>query len=254
MLEATGGNFVEGPGVHDLAPIRLALTLVPIVYALLAIKKFDPKLNLPDPEPLKIWARSCPVKKDCRVLLQVCSYPVDGEGAQRRRRRNPPVRQRPRPSYPTSRKADQRRRSNSQTPFRRRSWRARPAGRGAGDRQCAASSDGPAMAEDLAKNEVEKPGGEQRLGVRSKRRIQTGAFSRACMPARRRWHRVKEGRRRLPVRPVPRLDQGPQSRQHRGAAGTQRDLESTSRRQHPPAMNPPQEQIRCMPRARAGIA
>jgi hypothetical protein len=31
--------------------------------------------------------------------------------------------------------------------------------------------------------------------------------------------------RNVSIRPVPRLDQGPQSRQHRGAAGAERDLE-----------------------------
>jgi hypothetical protein len=52
---------------------------------------------------------------------------------------------------------------------------------------------------------------------------------RPCMPARRRGHRIEEGRRHLPVQPVPRLDQGPQSRQHRGAAGAERDLEQMIR-------------------------
>jgi hypothetical protein len=45
------------------------------------------------------------------------------------------------------------------------------------------------------------------------------------LPAWRRGHRVKEGRRHVSIRPVPRLDQGPQSRKHRGAAGAQRELE-----------------------------
>jgi hypothetical protein len=67
LLEAIGGNFVEGPGVHDLAPIRLALTLVPIDYVLLAIKKFDPKVNLPDPEPLKTW-------RDPSLLKRIAEY------------------------------------------------------------------------------------------------------------------------------------------------------------------------------------
>jgi hypothetical protein len=47
---------------------------------------------------------------------------------------------------------------------------------------------------------------------------------------------VEEGRWRLPVRPELRLDQGPQSRQHRRIAGAQRDLESTSLRQRPSAI------------------
>jgi hypothetical protein len=43
----------------------------------------------------------------------------------------------------------------------------------------------------------------------------------------------------LSIRSVPRLDQGPQSRQRRCAAGAERDLESTSRRQHPLGFGPP---------------
>jgi hypothetical protein len=52
-------------------------------------------------------------------------------------------------------------------------------------------------------------------------------------PTRRRGHRLKEGT--VPIGPararsgsVPGLDQGPQSRQHRGAAGTQREVEQVS--------------------------
>jgi ATP-dependent DNA ligase len=45
------------------------------------------------------------------------------------------------------------------------------------------------------------------------------------LPARRRRHRVEEGRQHLSIRPVPRLDQGPQSRQHRRAARAARELE-----------------------------
>jgi hypothetical protein len=48
------------------------------------------------------------------------------------------------------------------------------------------------------------------------------------LPARCRGHRVEEGRQHLSIRPVPRLDQGPQSRRHRRAAGEERDLESMS--------------------------
>jgi hypothetical protein len=47
---------------------------------------------------------------------------------------------------------------------------------------------------------------------------------RLCVSARCWGHRVEEGRQRLPVRSVPRLDQGPQSGQHRRAAGAQRSL------------------------------
>jgi hypothetical protein len=40
-----------------------------------------------------------------------------------------------------------------------------------------------------------------------------------------RGHRFQAGRRCLPVWPVPRLDQGPQSRQHRRAAGAEQEVE-----------------------------
>jgi hypothetical protein len=53
---------------------------------------------------------------------------------------------------------------------------------------------------------------------------------RARLPAWGRGHRVEEGRWRLSIWPVPRLDQGPQSRQPRRAAGAQRDVESASPR------------------------
>jgi hypothetical protein len=47
----------------------------------------------------------------------------------------------------------------------------------------------------------------------------------SCLPAWRRGHCVQEGRRHQSIRSVPGLNQGPQSRQHRGAAGAQREVE-----------------------------
>ena len=47
----------------------------------------------------------------------------------------------------------------------------------------------------------------------------------ARLPAWRRGHRVEEDRQHLSIRPVPRLDQGPQSRQPRGVTGEERALE-----------------------------
>jgi hypothetical protein len=38
-------------------------------------------------------------------------------------------------------------------------------------------------------------------------------------------HRLEEGRQHLSARPMPGVDQGPQSRQHRRAAGAERELE-----------------------------
>jgi bifunctional non-homologous end joining protein LigD len=54
-------------------------------------------------------------------------------------------------------------------------------------------------------------------------------FAHAC----RLWgggHRIEEGRWRLSGRSLSGLDQGPQSRQHRGAAGAERDVESMNLR------------------------
>jgi ATP dependent DNA ligase domain len=48
---------------------------------------------------------------------------------------------------------------------------------------------------------------------------------RSCLPAWRRGHRLQAGRRHLSVWSLPGLDQGPESRQHCGAAGTQREVE-----------------------------
>jgi hypothetical protein len=47
----------------------------------------------------------------------------------------------------------------------------------------------------------------------------------ARLSAWRRGYRFQESGRHLQVRPVPRLDQGPQSRQHRRAAGAEREVE-----------------------------
>jgi hypothetical protein len=59
---------------------------------------------------------------------------------------------------------------------------------------------------------------------------------RACLPTRCRGYRFKEGRWPVSIWPVSRLDQSPQSRQHRGGAGAQRKLESASLRQCAPTM------------------
>jgi hypothetical protein len=49
-------------------------------------------------------------------------------------------------------------------------------------------------------------------------------------------NRFEEGRWHVSIWPVSRLDQSPQSRQHRAAAGAQRELESASLRQCAPTM------------------
>jgi hypothetical protein len=64
-----------------------------------------------------------------------------------------------------------------------------------------------------------------------------------CLPAWRRGHRVEEDRWRISVRPAPRPDQGPQSRQHRRAAGAERDLGSTNLKQRAPTMTRRKDEI-----------
>jgi hypothetical protein len=58
------------------------------------------------------------------------------------------------------------------------------------------------------------------------RDIEAGPYRvRARLPVGHRGHRFKVGGRHLSMRPVPRLDQDPQSSQHRRAAGAERDVE-----------------------------
>jgi bifunctional non-homologous end joining protein LigD len=56
-------------------------------------------------------------------------------------------------------------------------------------------------------------------GILFNEHIAGDARLRARLPAWRRGHRVEEGRQHLSIRPMPSLDQGPRSRQHRRAAG-----------------------------------
>jgi hypothetical protein len=56
---------------------------------------------------------------------------------------------------------------------------------------------------------------------------------------------LRNTEQQVSIRPVRRLDQGPQSRQHRRAAGAERDLESTSPRQCAQAMTRRKGEIAC---------
>jgi hypothetical protein len=57
LLAVTNGNFVAGPAIDDVAPIRAAMELVPLDRIILtAIQgKVDPRLSLPSPGPLLTW-------------------------------------------------------------------------------------------------------------------------------------------------------------------------------------------------------
>jgi hypothetical protein len=55
LIAATGGNIVRGPGIEDVAPIKLALEIVPLERILFAIRcKTDRKLY-PKNEPVASW-------------------------------------------------------------------------------------------------------------------------------------------------------------------------------------------------------
>jgi hypothetical protein len=76
---------------------------------------------------------------------------------------------------------------------------------------------------------------ETEAGILLKRTPRT-ALPSSCLPARCRGYRFEEGRWHVSIWPVSCLDQSPQSRQHRGAVGAQRELESASLRQCAPTM------------------
>jgi hypothetical protein len=59
---------------------------------------------------------------------------------------------------------------------------------------------------------------------RTRRRSWPDCF-RSSLPAWRRGHRLQARGRHVSIRTLPGVDQGPKSREHRGAAGAQRELE-----------------------------
>jgi hypothetical protein len=75
LLEACHGNFVPGPSIDDVSPIRAAMELVPLDRIILtAIRgKVDPRLSLPSPAPLATWRNPDLLKKIaelyCRFIL-----------------------------------------------------------------------------------------------------------------------------------------------------------------------------------------
>src|SRR5260370_23418155 len=55
LLASTGGNFTPGPGLDDLAPIKMALELVPLGYILSAIRHKTDRKCYPKNEPATSW-------------------------------------------------------------------------------------------------------------------------------------------------------------------------------------------------------
>src|SRR5258706_2305655 len=55
LIAATGGNFTPGPGLDDLAPIKMALELVPLDYILSAIRHKTDRKCYPKNEPATSW-------------------------------------------------------------------------------------------------------------------------------------------------------------------------------------------------------
>jgi hypothetical protein len=55
LIAATGGNFVPGPGIQDVSPIKAALELVPLVCVLGAVRNKTHKLLCPVNLPATSW-------------------------------------------------------------------------------------------------------------------------------------------------------------------------------------------------------
>jgi hypothetical protein len=55
LIAATGGNVIRGPGIEDVAPIKLALQVVPIERLLSAIRYQTDRKLYPKNEPARSW-------------------------------------------------------------------------------------------------------------------------------------------------------------------------------------------------------
>jgi len=55
LIAATGGNVIRGPGIEDVAPIKLALELVPIDRILSSIRNKTDRKMYPGNEPATSW-------------------------------------------------------------------------------------------------------------------------------------------------------------------------------------------------------
>jgi hypothetical protein len=55
LIAATGGNVIRGPGIDDVAPIKLALELVPLDRVVSAIRSKTDKKMFPGNEPATSW-------------------------------------------------------------------------------------------------------------------------------------------------------------------------------------------------------
>jgi len=55
LIAATGGNVIRGPGIEDVAPIKLALELVPIDRILSSIRNKTDRKMYPKNEPASSW-------------------------------------------------------------------------------------------------------------------------------------------------------------------------------------------------------
>src|SRR5258708_33611625 len=73
LIAATGGNFTSGPGLDDLAPIKMALELVPLGYILSAIRHKTDRKCYPKNEPATSWGEVRFLKgiaeDDCQYLI-----------------------------------------------------------------------------------------------------------------------------------------------------------------------------------------
>ena len=71
LIAATGGNFTPGPGLDDLAPIKMALELVPLDYVLSAIRHKTDRKCYPKNEPATSWREERLLKQ---IAQDYCNY------------------------------------------------------------------------------------------------------------------------------------------------------------------------------------
>jgi len=73
LIAACNGNYSPGPGLDDLAPIKLALELVPLESILTSLRHAVDRLMCPTNEPATSWREPRLLK---RIALDYCRYTV----------------------------------------------------------------------------------------------------------------------------------------------------------------------------------
>ena len=76
LLAATGGNFTPGPGLDDLAPIKMALELIPLDSILSSIRMKTDRRIYPPNEPATSWRERRLLQKIAEDYCQFVVVPV----------------------------------------------------------------------------------------------------------------------------------------------------------------------------------